>query len=169
IRPKLHCSSFFGSKKGLFGEEELSDLKERLVQDREIDWIPRFWDDAFLFTYMTLRCDRSLFNFTLSADGQDRTGNCADADPFVNIDNVLYNKEELKPIHRIHYMNYSSVDFARLSTGEDVDICYKDVFLHYRFLKQLQQKPKQLTPPNLLTKTNRNMHKAINKLRKVIA
>ncbi|CCQ64583.1 hypothetical protein CWATWH0401_1179, partial [Crocosphaera watsonii WH 0401] len=60
--------------------------------------------------------------------------NCANADPFVNVDNVLYNEQGLKPIHRIHYMNYSSADFARLCQGEDANINYKDIFLLLSFL-----------------------------------
>ena len=169
IRPKLHCSSFFSSKSEIFAEKEVSKLKKRLIEQAEVKWVKRWWDDAFLFCYMTLVCDRPLFNFTLSPDGKDRTGNCADADPFVNIDNVLYNEQGQKPIHRIHYMNYSSADFARLSQGEDVDILYKDVFLHYRFLKQPEQKPEELKKPNLFTKTNRKLQKAVKKVQRTIS
>lgn len=169
IRPKLHCGSFFGSKRGFFDATELSLMKERLIEQGEVEWINGhgWWDDAFLFNYMTLRCDRPLFNFTLSPNGQDRTGNCADADPFVNIDNVLYNQEGLKPIHRLHYMNYSSSKFTRLSQGEDVNIRYQDVFLYYRFFKQPEQKPSSLKPPSILSQTNRNIQKVIQKLKKV--
>jgi hypothetical protein len=171
IRSKLHCGSFFASKKGIFAPEELANLEQLLIERREVNWINGhgWWDDVYLFNYMTLRCDRPLFNYTLSDNSQERTGNCADADPFVNIDNILYNEQGLKPIHRLHYMNYSSADFARLCRGEDVDIRYKDIFLQYRFLKQPEQQPKQLKQPNLFAKTNRNFHKAIDKLKRVIA
>lgn len=165
IRPKLHCSSFFGSKQGIFDERELSLLKDQLIEREEIAWVSRWWDDAFLFNYMTLRCDRPLYNFTLSPNGQERTGNCADADPFVNIDQVLYNEQGLKPIHRIHYMNYSSKDFAQLCKGEDVDIRYKDIFLYYRFMKQPDHKPKQLKSPSLFVKTNRHLQNFVQKIK----
>ena len=121
-------------------------------------------DDAFLFNYLTLRCDRSLYNFTLSPHAQDRIGNCADADPFVNVDNVLYNQQGLKPIHRIHYMSYSSQDFARLCQGEDVNIRYRDEFLYYRFWKNLEDKPKVLKQPSLVTKLNRKLQRGIKKI-----
>lgn len=171
IRPKIHCGSFFGSKRGFFDATELSRLKEQLIEKREVEWINGhgWWDDVFLFNYLTLRCDRPLFNFTLSPNGQDRTGNCADADPFVNVDNVLYNEQGLKPIHRLHYMNYSSRDFARLCKGEDVDIRYKDVFLYYRFLKQPELKPKELKPPSLFVKSNRNLQTVIQKIKRTIS
>ena len=171
IRPLLHCGSFFGSKRGLFDEAVLEALKKRLIADREVEWINDlgWWDDVFLFNYMTLRLERPLFNFTLSPNAQDRTGNCADADPFVGIDHVLYNDEGLKPIHRIHYMNYSSSDFAHLSQGEDVEMHYKDVFLYYRFLKQPDQRPKTLKSTSLATLTNRNFQKLVRKVQRTIS
>jgi len=68
IRARLHCSSFFGSKRGIFGRDQLQALKTRLIEKGEINWINSngWWDDAFLFNYMTLGCDRPLFNFTKS-------------------------------------------------------------------------------------------------------
>lgn len=170
LRPKLHCDSFFGSKKSLFGIEQLNTLQERLIARREIEWIKKssFWSSSGLFTYLTLHGDIPMFNFTLSPNSKDRTGNCADADSFVNIDNVLYNQDELKPIHRIHYMSYSSRDFARLCQGENVNIFYKEEFLHYRFLKHPELKPKTLVPTNFVVKTNRSIQKAVNKMMRVI-
>jgi hypothetical protein len=171
IRPKIHDMSFFGSKKGFFSPDELAELKEKLIQKREVEWINSigWWGDDFLFNYLTFRYDRPLYNFTLSPDGQDRTGNCADRDPFVTIDNVLYNEQGLKPIHRIHYMNYSSADFARLCQGEDVNIRYQDNFLYYRFLKQPELKPAQLNPPSSLAKVNRFLQKAAQKISRTLA
>lgn len=169
IRPKLHCSSFFGSKKGMFAPEELERLQKLLVPGGEVAWVRRWWDDAFLFCYLTLRCDRPLFNFTLSPNGNERTGNCADADPFVNINNVLYNEDGLKPIHRLHYMNYASEKFTRLSRGEDVDIRYKNEFLYYRFLKEPEKRPQQLKPPTLAAKANRWLQKVVKKVKILMA
>ncbi|AMW27515.1 Npun_R2821/Npun_R2822 family protein [Arthrospira platensis] len=166
IRPKLHCSSFFASQNGLFSTEEVNQLKNRLIQNREIEWINGI-SDAFLFSYLTLR-GYSIFNYTLSPNGQDRTGNCADADPFVNQDNVLYNEQGLKPIHRIHYMNFSAADFARVSKGEDVNIPHRDVFLHYRFLKQPNAKPSNFAEPDLFTKIGRFKDKALKKIKRAI-
>ena len=166
IRRQLHCSSFFGSKSGIFAPEELGNLQHKLIQDQEITWVSRWWDDAFLFNYLTLRCDRSFYNFTQSTDSRDRTGNCADADPFINIDNVLYNEQGQKPIHRIHYMNYPSVDFTRLSQGEDVKIRYQDIFLYYRFMKDPEKKPQELQPPNFLTKGSRKLQELSKKFQK---
>lgn len=166
IRERLHCSSFFGSKRGLFNPDEIAALQTQLTEGGEAAWVngQGWWDDAFLFNYMTLKSGRSQFNFAQSANGQERTGNCANSDPFVVKDNVLYNQEGLKPIHRIHYMGYSSADFTRLCQGEDVDICYRDTFLHYRFLKHLDQRPVRLSRPNFVVRTNRFLKRATRKL-----
>ena len=171
VRSLLHCSSFFGSKKGIFDKGELEMLRERLVENQEFSWINErsWWCDADLFCYMTLRCNRPLFNFTLSPNGQDITGNCADADPFININNVLYNQDGLKPIHRLHYMNYSVIDFTRLCQGEDVDIRYKNEFLHYRFLKEPEKRPQQLKPPSIMAKTNRFIQKVKSRIESTIS
>ncbi|KAB8320355.1 methionine synthase [Tolypothrix campylonemoides VB511288] len=167
IRPRLHCSDFFGSKRGLFEEKKLVVLKKILIENREVEWLTAWWDDAHLFNYLTFKSNLPLFNFSLSKNGQERTGNCAISDPFVNINNVLYNEQELKPIHRLHYMNYPAIDFTRLCHGEDVDIRYKDVFLYYRFFKQPEQRPKELKPPSQFKKVNRILQKAVNKAKKV--
>lgn len=168
IRPKLHCDSFFGSKSGLFSPAEMDVLKERLTKKKEIQWVYDrcWWSSSALFSYLTFHTNYSMFNFTLSPNGQDRTGNCADADPFVEIDGILYNQEGLKPIHRIHYMNYSSAGFTRLCQGEDIDIRYRDTFIHYRFLKNPEQKPDNFQSPSPLTKVNRKLNKMISKAKR---
>ncbi|MDY6896673.1 MAG: hypothetical protein SWZ49_01145 [Cyanobacteriota bacterium] len=169
VQSKLHCSSFFGSKRGLFNPQQLDMLLKRITEEGEAAWVngQAWWDDAFLFNYMTLRSECSQFNFTLSPNGQDRCGNCANADPFVAIDNVLFNQEGLKPIHRIHYMGYPSIDFTRLSKGEDVDIRFKDIFLHYRFLKQPLMKPLLLKPPSFQSRVSRLMKRLTSKVGKL--
>lgn len=171
IRPKLHDASFFGSKKGLFSPSELAELQTKLIDKGEVDWINGigWWDDVFLFNYLTFRCNRPLYNFTQSEDSRDKTGNCADSNPFVEIDNVLYNEEGLKPIHRIHYMNYPSIDFTRLCQGEEVNIRYQEIFLTYRFLKNPEAKPTQLVSPSALTKLGRKFQTYTGKVKKVFS
>ncbi|MUG91292.1 methionine synthase [Scytonema sp. UIC 10036] len=170
LRSRIHCNSFVGSHQYLFGISELNDFKKRLFEQQEIEWIKSkfWWASSALFNYMTLDDKYSMFNYTQSANSQDRTGNCANADKFVNINNVLYNQDGLKPIYRLHYMSYSSVDFARLCQGEDVNICYKNEFLHYRFLKQPELKPLELKPPGVWSKTQRFFKKAVNKTKRTI-
>jgi len=170
LYPQLHCDSFFGSKHGLINDETLAQLKHFLVHENGIECVRDrcWWSSSGLFSLITVKEGYSLFNFTQSANPQERTGNCADADPFVSIDGVLCNEEGLKPIHRIHYMNYSSIDFARLSKGEVVDIRYSDTFLSYRFLKAPLDKPRELKRAGSLKVFLRKLEKIINKVQKVL-
>ena len=167
VRQRLHCASFWGGKKGLFAQDLISFCQKCLVEKQEFKWI-RSVSEAFLFNYMTLRCNYSLYNFATSDNPQDRTGNCADADPFVSIDHVLYNQQGLKPIHRIHYMNYSSQNFTHLCQGEDVDIPHKQEFLYYRFLHQLEQKPKTLKKPSLIKEISRYINRNSKRLKELL-
>ncbi|MDV3000232.1 MAG: hypothetical protein N5P05_001838 [Chroococcopsis gigantea SAG 12.99] len=98
IRPQLHCDSFLHLK------EDFSPVRTRipeksLIDDNHIQWVYDrcWWSSSAIFNTLTLQSKYSMFNFTLSPDGGDRTGNCADADEFVEIDGVLYNKQGLKP------------------------------------------------------------------------
>lgn len=171
VYPQLHCDSFFGSKRGLFNAETLGRLKDFLIDEDGVQCVRDrcWWSTSALFSVMTIQEEMSLFNFTQSPIGEERTGNCADADPFVDIDGVLYNEQGLKPIHRIHYMNYPSVGFARLCKGENVDIRYADSFLNYRFLKEPEKRPKKLVEPSLPIKIARRIDKGNRKLKKLLS
>jgi hypothetical protein len=168
IRAQIHCSSFFGSKRGLFDRPTLAELQRKLVEQQESAWVNGV-AEAFLFSYLTLRAPYSLFNFTLSPEQQDRTGNCADADPFIEKNQVLYNADGMKPIHRIHYMNYGAEKFARLVQGEDVGMRYQEIFLQYRFLRHPDQKPEVLKSPNLWTQFSRQSQTLTRKINKRIS
>ncbi|AKG22984.1 Npun_R2821/Npun_R2822 family protein [Calothrix sp. 336/3] len=168
---RLHCNSFVASRRDLFSLEELQFIQNNLVHNQEIDWINYkfWWSSSALFNYMTLDPKYSIFNYTLSPRYEDRTGNCANADAFVNQNNILYNQDGMKPIYRIHYMSYGASEFARLSRGEDVDICYRNEFLYYRFMHQPEQKPRVLTKPSLPTVTNRFIQKTVKKIQRTFA
>ncbi|NET72311.1 MAG: methionine synthase, partial [Sphaerospermopsis sp. SIO1G2] len=170
IYPQFHCDSFFGSKHGLFNGEVLDRLKNFLINDHGVECVRDgcWWSTSALFSIMTIKENSRFFNFTQSPNSQERTGNCADADPFVYKDGVLYNEQGLKPIHRIHYMNYPSIDFARLTQGEAVNIRYAETFLDYRFLKDPNHKPQILEQPDSLTKMNRTVNQLVKKAQKFV-
>ncbi|HBB35275.1 MAG TPA: methionine synthase [Cyanobacteria bacterium UBA8803] len=170
IYPLLHCDSFFSSKKGIFSYKSLGFLSSELINNKKISWVKdhSWWSASALFCCMTLLANYRQFNFTQSEISQERTGNCADADPFVNLNNVLYNKEGLKPIHRIHYMNYSISQFRNLCNGIHEDVRYKDIFLHYRFLRNPEQNPSMLRRKNIWELFNEKKHRLENKVRRTL-
>jgi hypothetical protein len=50
--------------------------------------------------------------------------------------------------------------FTRLCAGEDVDIPYRDVFLHYRYLKSPEERP-QLKRPSWFVRLQRSVSRFI--------
>jgi hypothetical protein len=138
IQQHCHCSDFFASKSSLINDQLLNEVKNSLLIDREINFINSkgWWDEVYLFSYITFKLNCQIFNYTLSPDSKQRTGNIAGVDPFVEKDYILLNKEGLKSIHRIHYMGYNSQLFSLLCQGEDTNIPHQQVFLFYRFINE---------------------------------
>jgi hypothetical protein len=167
IKLHCHCSDFFGAKSNLISSSTLEKLKSSLLDDNEVNFINErgWWDEVYLFSYITFKLNCKLFNYTLSHNPQDRTGNIAGVDPFVERDLVLYNAQGMKPIRRIHYMGYASEAFRKLCSGEDVDIPHRDVFLHYRFMREPEKAPKHLRKASLPTKVLRLSQKSFKKLK----
>lgn len=119
----------------------------------------------YLFSYITFKLNCKVFNYTLSINPKERTGNIAKVDPFVEKDYVLFNQEGLKPIQRIHYMGYGSEAFTRLCKGEDTNIPHQQVFLHYRFMNNPEQAPTNLKKASFVVRLYRWMKKAFYKFK----
>lgn len=169
VYSSIHCDSFWGSKTGVLSYKNLDNLRNQLITEGKISWVkPKsWWSSSALFSCMTIVNPVSEFNFTRSNNSQERTGNCANADKFVNINNVLYNEDGLKPIHRIHYMSYGISQFNNLCKGIDEPVEYKDIFLHYRFLLETEQKPEQLRSKTLQESTSEKLKKIQGKIKRV--
>lgn len=168
IRQHCHCSDFFAANSSLINEQILSQLKSNLLEDKEIEFINQkgWWDEVYLFSYITFKLDLKIFNYTLSLHSQDRTGSIAGVDPFVEKDYVLVNQQGLKPIHRIHYMGYKAEHFTRLCQGENTEIPHQQLFLYYRFLNEPEKVPRNLREISLATKIYRFGQKVFTKLNK---
>jgi len=167
VKNYCHGSDFFASKKGHINRQVLQEVQSKLVQDKEIYFLKDrgWWDEVYLFSYLTFCLNWKIFNYTMSSDSRERTGNIAGADPFIEKDWVLYNAQGCKPIHRIHYMGYPSKDFYYLCRGEDVPIPHREVFLHYRFLEEPEKTPKSLKKINPGTRLWRQYEQGIKKLK----
>ncbi len=166
VKRHCHCSDFFASKSSLINEQILDELKSSLLKDREINLINTsgWWDEVYLFSYITFKLNCKVFNYTLSADSRERTGHIAGVDPFQEQDHVLFNLEGLKPIHRIHYMGYSAEKFTRLCQGEDTNIPHQELFLYYRFMNEPNQAPIHLKKASFKVTTYRFIRKVLHKI-----
>lgn len=151
VKSKIFCAGWFASKKGVFDSRKLEDLFDKL-RTGEADVMALFGPDQSLFNYMVLRSELSFYNFAYH-NLEEATGSHWSS-KFDVVDNVLYDKG--KKITYIHFMSISSSKFAKLCGGEDVNIPYQDVFLHYRYLKSPEERP-QLKPPSLWVRVQRNV------------
>ncbi|MFM2064735.1 MAG: hypothetical protein RLZZ507_4406 [Cyanobacteriota bacterium] len=147
IPSHIFCAGWFGAKKHIFSQADLDYFLNKL-QSGEADVMALTGPDQSLFNYMVIKGDILFYNFAYNKSEQT-TGNHWSS-KFEQIDNVLYDKG--RRLTYLHYMSISASQFTRLCAGEDVDIAYRDVFLHYRYLKSPEQRPQSFKRPSSLSK-----------------
>ena len=141
LRSHIFCAGWFASKKGIFKDHQLSHVLEKLASG-EAQTMGLSGPDQSLLNYMMMQSDSSFYNF---AYHDQTTGNHCSS-KFEVKNNILYDRGE--PLTYIHYMSVPTAKFNMLCLGEDIDIPYRDVFLHYRYLKSPKERPQNLTRPN---------------------
>ncbi|HLO84157.1 MAG TPA: hypothetical protein VK203_03960 [Nostocaceae cyanobacterium] len=148
IRNDIFCSGWFASRKGIFAQQTIDNLLAKL-EAGESDLLTWADSDQTVLNYLVFRSGISYYNYAWHPQA---TG-CHWSSKYDVVDNILYDKG--RPITYIHYMSVSSSDFTRLCSGEDVDIAYRDVFLHYRYLKSPQDRPQSFKRPNLMQRSQK--------------
>ncbi|MBD2193956.1 MULTISPECIES: Npun_R2821/Npun_R2822 family protein [Calothrix] len=141
----IFCAGWFAAKKQIFSADLLTTLLDKL-QSGEADVMALGGPDQSLFNYMVLKSDIAYYNFAYD-DYENTTGNHW-ISQFDVQDYVLYDKG--RRLTYLHYMSIGASAFTKLCAGEDVDIPYRDVFLHYRYLKSPEQRPQKFIRPNML-------------------
>jgi hypothetical protein len=148
---KIFCAGWFAAKKQIFDKVMLANMLDKLKAG-EADVMALGGPDQSLFNYMVLRSGISYYNFAYH-DLENATGSHWSS-KFDVVDNVLYDKG--RQLTYLHYMSIGSSMFTQLCAGEDVDIPYKDVFLHYRYLKSPESRPKSFIRPSLLMRLQKS-------------
>lgn len=138
LNQEIFCSGFYGSKKGLFAENQRDWLIEQL-RAGEAEIVYPMAVDQPLLNYMMMRSNFSIYNLALQLPKEERTGCCVTSPHFQALDNILYDRG--KRLTYIHYIGLSSSLFTRLCSGENLDFPYRDIFLHYRYLYEPSQRP----------------------------
>jgi len=151
LQSHIFCTGLFASKKEIFNQNNSAQLLEKLTSG-EAEIMSLRGADQPLFNYLTTRSKISFYNFAYSQPEQI-TGNHWSSE-FEVRDYVLYDKG--RRLTYLHYMSISATKITQLCAGEDVEIPYRDVFLHYRYLNSPETRPK-LTPPNLLVRLGRHI------------
>lgn len=156
IKSEIFCAGFYAGKRGLFSESQRDFLVEKL-NSGEGGILYTSAPNQSLLNYMKMRLDIPVYNFGLDLPPEKRTGCSVTSPHFEERDNVLYDKGER--LTYLHYIGVSSKRFARLCQGENLDLPYRDIFLHYRYLHEPDKRPKftgkpePYNPPvNIMTK-----------------
>jgi len=151
---KLHshifCAGWFAAKKGILTRNNSNQLLEKLISG-EAEILSLRGTDQPLFNYLVARSGISFYNFAYHQPA-GVTGNHWSSQ-FDVIDYVLYDKG--RRLTYLHYMSISAAKINQLCAGEDVEIPYRNVFLHYRYLKSPEKCPK-LKSPSWLVRGYRN-------------
>lgn len=152
LKSQIFCAGWFASKRAVFSDEQLDQLLAYLKAG-EADTMALFGPDQSLFNYMVLRSGISYYNFAYH-DVNNATGSHWSSQ-FQEVDHVLY--DQGKRLTYIHYMSVPSSKFTELCQGHHVDIPYKELFLHYRYLNCPEQRPQTFVRPNKITQIQKNL------------
>ncbi|AKG24494.1 Npun_R2821/Npun_R2822 family protein [Calothrix sp. 336/3] len=154
IQSQLFCAGWFGTKKQVFSRDWLATILEKLNAG-EADVMALGGPDQSLFNYLVLCSQIKYYNFAY--EQPEATPGSHWSSNFEVIDQILY--DQGRRLTYIHYMSVGAYAFTKLSAGEDVDIAYRDVFLHYRFLKSPELKPQTLTRPTVFDQWQESTHR----------
>ncbi|MBE9185740.1 sugar transferase [Microcoleus sp. LEGE 07076] len=157
LESQIFCAGWFASKKGILNRHNSAELLKKLTSG-EAEILSLRGTDQPLFNYSVARSAISFYNFAYHQAARV-TGNHWSSQ-FDVIDYVLYDKG--RRLTYLHYMSISAAKFTRLCAGEDVEIPYREVFLHYRYLNSPEKLPK-LAHPNLLVRLGRNFKSLVVK------
>ncbi len=152
LQSHIFCAGWFASKKGVLNRNNCSQFLEELTL-AEVEIMSSRGADQSLLNYLVARCKVSFYNFAY-AQPEQVTGNHWSSQ-FDVIDDVLYDKG--RRLTYLHYMSISAAKINLLCAGEDVEIPYRDVFLHYRYLNSPEMRPK-LNCPNFLVRVWRDLN-----------
>jgi hypothetical protein len=152
LQSHIFCAGWFASKKGVFNRSNCTRFLEELTL-AEVEIMSSRGADQSLLNYLVARCKVSFYNFAY-AQPEQVTGNHWSSQ-FDVIDDVLYDKG--RRLTYLHYMSISATKISLLCAGEDVEIPYRDVFLHYRYLKSPEMR-QELISPNLLVRVGRSLN-----------
>ncbi|NJL63395.1 MAG: sugar transferase [Methylacidiphilales bacterium] len=151
LKSGIFCAGWFAGNKGVFNEARLENILNQLKAG-EADVMALGGPDQSLFNYMVLRSDISYYNFCY--DNLENTPGNHWSSNFTEVENVLY--DQGRRLTYLHYMSVPSSKFTSLCQGEDVDIPYKEIFLHYRYLKSPESRPKVFTQPSSFAKLQKS-------------
>jgi hypothetical protein len=147
LQTEVFCSGFYASKKGLFNAQNQELILDKLRQG-EAEVLYDMAPDQTILNYMVMRLGISNYNLALNLPNNEKTGCCVTSPHFETREQILYDKG--KRLTYIHYIGLKSALFRQVCAGENLDFPYRDLFLHYRYLHEPNQRPQFTTEPKVI-------------------
>ncbi|NJR48252.1 MAG: sugar transferase [Leptolyngbyaceae cyanobacterium CSU_1_3] len=144
MQSTIFCSGFYAAKKDSFNQEQRDKLLSNL-KEGESEILYLMSADQPVLNYMVMRSERSVYNFALELPTDQKTGCCVTSSHFVEQNHILYDRGNR--LTYLHYIGLSSSLFQEICAGENVEFPYRDLFLHYRYLYELENRPVFTEPP----------------------
>jgi hypothetical protein len=138
LATEIFCSGCYASKKGIFSKSDLSWVVSKL-QEGDADVLYVGAPNQSVLNYMVMKTGRRVHNIALEKPFAGVTGNSVTSSHFEPKDSVLYDKDVR--LTYLHYIGVSSKFFAQVCKGVNVEFPYRDIFLHYRYLKEPEDRP----------------------------
>lgn len=145
IESEIFCSGFYGSKQGIFDQEQRNWLLSKLKAG-ETEILYNGAGEQPLLNYMVMRLNLRSYNFAYSLPEHEKTGCTATSKHFQVQDCILY--DQGKRLTYFHYIGISPDWMERVCAGENIDFPYRDLFLNYRYLREPNQRPIFTDPPS---------------------
>lgn len=138
LATEIFCAGLYASKKGAFTDAMLADLLTHL-RAGEAAILYSNGPDQSILNYMVLKSGIKAMNLSRTLPPASRTGCCVTSSHFEEKDHLLFDRG-VQLIY-LHYIGVGSKFFKRVCAGENITFPYRDLFLHYRYLKD-NNKPK---------------------------
>jgi hypothetical protein len=161
VHSEIFCSGCFASKRGVFNQAQRDWLVSKLAEgEAEVLYLGA--PNQSVLNYMRMRSEVSICNLALTLPEEQRTGNSVTSSHFEARHHRLYDHNE--PLTYLHYIGLPSSLFRQVCAGENVEFPYRDLFLHYRYLHQPEQRPALTGKPRLYNQPPSLVQRVFRKL-----
>lgn len=134
---KMFCAGFYASKRNLFSVAQCEELLESLKGDAGVLYING--PDQSLLNYMIMKRNIKSINLGKTIPYDKCTGNSVTSPHFKEREHLLYDRGNI--LTYLHYIGVSSSKIEKLCAGENLNVPYRKVFLHYRYLYEPDKRP----------------------------
>jgi len=164
IQTEIFCSGFYATKRGLFDAEKRAWLLSEL-RSGDAEVLYPMAPDQTVLNYMVMKSGLACYNFALELQPTQRTGCCVTSPGFTEQNHLLYDRGNR--LTYMHYIGLSSSLFHCICSGENIEFPYRDLFLHYRYLHEPEQRPRLTDKPRHYDMPPSLQNRVLRKLRLV--